>query len=143
METSFNWKLNLYNLGLMINSARVLSDILWTSTEISHLNLSHNWLGDEGIWILSSAIPYTKDLIHLDISSNWVISTGMNDLFWALWNNVSLISLDVSTWDFLEKNKITDDANEELCKLISGSNLIMYLYIGGTSLSTEAFDKLS
>lgn len=70
--------------------------------------------------IISQAFCTNHALISLDVSSNHVASYGFIDLFTNLQKNKSLVSLDISTRDFLEKNKLTDEAVLSLDKFLAG-----------------------
>jgi Ran GTPase-activating protein (RanGAP) involved in mRNA processing and transport len=68
---------------LGVNSAHVLGTILAHGADyFSHLDVSRNNLGNEGLAILlKKGIKPSCSLVHLDIGSNDVTSEGAQALF--------------------------------------------------------------
>jgi len=51
-----------------LHSITAVADILRCRTDISHLVLSRNQIGDEGAKLLAEVLANDKSIIHLDLS---------------------------------------------------------------------------
>eukprot|EP00347_Sterkiella_histriomuscorum_P004200 403361364 len=90
MTLSINGRLKLNDQGLGFGSAQELCLILMDpNCYISHLDLSQNPLGDEGVIILMHAIKRSKSLIYLNLSS-----TDMTQKDGSLKNSIGIQSLE-------------------------------------------------
>jgi hypothetical protein len=66
--------------GLGIASAKVLSTII-AGDYFSHLDVSRNNLGNEGLMVLVRGLRTNCSLIHLDVGSNDITYEGAQQLF--------------------------------------------------------------
>ena len=76
-------KLDLSSNNISIRGIQKISNLLVNSS-IKKLNLSNNYLGDEGSSILASGIKKNKSLISLNLSSNYIIYQGIIDIAMAM-----------------------------------------------------------
>ena len=76
-------KLDLSSNNISIRGIQKISNLLVNSS-IKKLNLSNNYLGDEGSFILASGIKKNKSLISLNLSSNYIIYQGIIDIAMAM-----------------------------------------------------------
>lgn len=67
---SFNFKLNLQNLSLGSESAKMISHFIRYDVRVTKLNLSCNKIKDEGANSIAQLLRNNKTLVHLDVSSN-------------------------------------------------------------------------
>jgi hypothetical protein len=63
----------------------------------SHLLLSRNRLGDEGLSIMSRSVAKSKNLIVIDISNNNLTFRGIEALFHNLKQNYSLAEINLAS----------------------------------------------
>ena len=64
-----------------LNSARILAQILKHHSEIVHLKMGDNHIGDEGSAMIIEAIRKSEHLVSLDISTNRIKSEGAKHIF--------------------------------------------------------------
>ncbi len=63
----------------------------------SHLILSRNRLGDEGLSIISRSVAKLTDLVVIDISNNNLTYRGIEALFHNLKQNYSLAEINLAS----------------------------------------------
>eukprot|EP00696_Hemimastix_kukwesjijk_P013826 gnl/Hemi2/27651_TR9140_c0_g1_i1.p1 gnl/Hemi2/27651_TR9140_c0_g1~~gnl/Hemi2/27651_TR9140_c0_g1_i1.p1 ORF type:complete len:420 (+),score=11.52 gnl/Hemi2/27651_TR9140_c0_g1_i1:62-1321(+) len=63
---------------------------------ITHINLSHNRISDDGVSVIAEALAANKNLIRLDLSHNEIGNQGAKMLVEALAVNTCLEELDIS-----------------------------------------------
>lgn len=51
-----------------IESIKVITHLILNDLDVSHLELSKNHIGDEGIIILSECLAKNSTIIHLDLA---------------------------------------------------------------------------
>jgi hypothetical protein len=98
-------KYNFKEIGLGVNSARVLGVILRLN-KCSHLDLRKNLLGNKGIIELAKSINTNSSLVHIDIGSNDITFEGANSFFLSLRKHKSLTSINIANSDGLHRNRI-------------------------------------
>lgn len=105
--------------GLGENSAAVLGQILAGNDHFSHLDLSRNNLGNEGLEkLLLRGLKMNCSLVHLDLGSNDITCEGAISLFRSLESHSSLSSLVIANHDRLHRNRMGDKACEALGQLL-------------------------
>ena len=84
-------------MGLGPRSAEELCQIVMEPKYyISHIDLSSNPLGDEGIIVLMHGIKRSTSIIKLNLSSTDITAIGAKRIFRALRSNESLIDFVLS-----------------------------------------------
>jgi Ran GTPase-activating protein (RanGAP) involved in mRNA processing and transport len=63
----------------------------------SHLILSRNRLGDEGLSLLSRSVGKSTDLVVIDVSNNNLTFRGIQALFHHLKQNYSLVEINLAS----------------------------------------------
>ena len=82
---------------MSIKSAEILCSLLMDSDfYVSHLNISKNPFGDDGIIILMHAIKRINSIIHLDFSSCNMTHIGATRVLKSLCKNESIQHLILS-----------------------------------------------
>ena len=124
-------------------SAKVIGELLQSSSDFPKIVLSTNHLQDSGCLKLSQLLIANPTIIHLDISSNELSNEG-SKAFIDLWvNSISLVSLDISTYNGIHRNRIGPSAAESLSVLVNTSKILMYLELNETSLNDSGLEKLT
>ncbi len=65
-----NRRLCLRDLGLGVEGAKVLADILKSNEHFARLDISKNQIGDMGMKALLNGVRQNKSLVHIDLGSN-------------------------------------------------------------------------
>lgn len=99
--------------GLGLQSARVLGLII-AGDFFSHLNLSKNNFGNQGLSVFLKGLKANCSLVHLDIASNDITFEGAQNLFKSIENHPTLSSLVLANHDRLHRNRIGPKACLEL-----------------------------
>jgi Ran GTPase-activating protein (RanGAP) involved in mRNA processing and transport len=63
-----NRKLNLSDMNFSIEGVKVITYLLDSKLDISHLIVNKNQIGDKGIKLLADCIAKNNTVIHLDVS---------------------------------------------------------------------------
>ena len=94
---------------LQVNFAAVLNSIFLENPtqRISHLNLSHNHLRDQGAILVIQAVKHSKVIIYLNLVSNDIGPNGMQCFFDELVHNESLIEFDIGTDEGINRNRVS------------------------------------
>jgi len=112
-------------MGLGTKTAKVLSKLLATNTNISHLDLSNNQIGKKGFKKLLPGLLKNTSLIHLNLGCNDIIGEENDDsIFEKLIDHKSLISLNFSNQQGLNRNRIGWKGCMGMSKLISNNHMI-------------------
>jgi hypothetical protein len=77
---------NIFIFNISIDGIKIISNLLINSS-LKKLNLSKNYLGDEGCSILSKGIKQNNSLISLNLSSNYIIYQGIIDIAQSMNSN--------------------------------------------------------
>ena len=79
MNHCVNGKAIFTELLLQVNFAAVFNSIFLENPtqRITHLNLSHNHLGDQGAILVIQAVKHSKVIIYLNLVSNDIGPSGM------------------------------------------------------------------
>jgi Ran GTPase-activating protein (RanGAP) involved in mRNA processing and transport len=96
----------LSDLHLGLNSAKELSSILAVNLNVAKLDVSKNYLMDEGVEVLMKAIKCNEQLVHLNIGQNSLTPSGTKKVFKTLIKNQTLASLFIGNSDNTSKNKV-------------------------------------
>ncbi|CDW86885.1 UNKNOWN [Stylonychia lemnae] len=141
-KTCINRKIKLMDLGMGVNAAIELSQIIAVNQNIVHLDLKKNLLGDEGCKILIKAVSKSKSLVHLDLSSNQITHKGAKKIFTHLIPNSSLISLKLGSIDGVNKNKVGQKGIVHLVNLLQFSKFLQFLDLRCNILSDNGIISL-
>jgi len=109
-EKCINRKLNLSKLFLGPRSASLLA--FWIRTEqidITHLNLSWNNLGNNGVYNLSVSICSSRSLVSVDISQNGLTPRAASAFYDMLAMNQSLIEVNFGSIGGSYRNRFNRD----------------------------------
>ena len=111
-------KLNLNSNNISLDGIQLISDLLENSTLIK-LNLSKNYLGDEGCSILAKGIKKNKSLIKINLSCNYIIDKGLVDIAMAM-NSKSedgVYNSSIKKINF-DRNSINNSALIDFCNIL-------------------------
>ncbi|XP_053462088.1 NACHT, LRR and PYD domains-containing protein 13 [Nycticebus coucang] len=110
-------RLELWLCQLGAPSCRYLSDALLKNKSLTHLNLSRNQLGDEGVKFLSEALSYPDcSLRCLNLSGCSFTTEGCQELSDALKHNHNMHILDIG------RNDLGDNGAKLLCEALKASS---------------------
>ena len=87
--------LNLSGNEIGESGAELLSNALSVNTKLTHLNLSGNQIGESGAELLSNALSVNTELTHLNLSGNQIGKSGAQFLSDALFYNTTLTHLNL------------------------------------------------
>ena len=87
--------LNLSGNEIGESGAQLLSEALSVNTKLTHLNLSGNQIGKSGAQLLSNALSVNTKLTHLNLSGNQIGKSGAQLLSNALFYNTTLTHLNL------------------------------------------------
>lgn len=88
--------LYLTKTSLDFGTIKLLSEALMFNTNLVHLNISNNNIGDKGLECILEALKVNTTLIWLDISDNEITKNSIEKLTETLKYNTSLTTLDIS-----------------------------------------------
>ena len=89
--------LYLTKTSLDFGNIKLLSEALMVNTNLVHLNISNNNIGDKGLECILESLKEKNTLMWLDISNNEITKNGVEKLTDAFKYNTSLTTLDIST----------------------------------------------
>ena len=124
---------------LGINSAMLISKILFNSDRISRLNLSKNNLGDQGVEILINAIKNSMGLISLNLASNSITYKGGQIIFKNLKNQQSIIDLNISSIEGTNRNRLTSKGIKDIESFLKKNIFLETINLSGNSIKGEGF----
>lgn len=126
-----------------MNTALALADILSQGAYyVSHLDLRQNPLGNEGMKILSLAIPKSNSLVHLDVRSTAFAKEGAHHLFKALSNNQTVTCLLLGNIKGMHRNFISGDAMCGISEYLSKSMQLTFLDLKDAYIGDDGFPYL-
>jgi len=110
---------------------------------ISNLDLSKNYLRDDGLSELSKCIKYMPALCRLDVSSNNVTPKGIEPLCKALEKNNSLTTILLSTIDGVNRNRIGVKGGRYFSVLLGRQfSVLQSLIFNNTSLGDQGLNVM-
>lgn len=115
---------NLKELKTWIPSTKCkplnISDIF--KYQLSHLDISENDLGDEGVKdLITDSLIQSKTLAFINLSSNNITKEGSKSIAKLLENNNSIVTLVISS------NQLQDDGIENICNSLEKNNSLTTL----------------
>lgn len=123
--------LDFNGMGLGPKELAQLCKSLALNSIISHIDLSKNCIGSDGVKIISQCISHCK-ISHLDLSDNEIDESSLKHLSAAVLTNKSLVHLNLS------ENDLGEGSIEFLCRSILESNVLQYFDLSCNSLNSEA-----
>ena len=133
---------NLSNLGLGLNTANILGQMLSNSLHFSNLLLSKNNIKSEGCASLFKSLKNSLTLSHLDVSSNSINEKGFETSLLHLVQNESISSLDLASKGQVNKNRLGTAGCRSLSKVLIENKVLAILNIAGTGITSEGLDLL-
>ena len=118
-------------------SLRTLSLALTVNTSLTSLDLSENYIGNEGAISLCEALRVNTSLTSLDLSKNDIGDEGAISLSEALTVNTSLTSLKLS------ENSIGHEGANSLSEALRVNTSLTSLDLFGNSIDNEGANSLS
>ena len=110
-------KLNLSYNNISITGIKILSNLL-VNSKLKKLNLSKNYLGDEGCSILAEGIKFNKSLISINLSRNYIIYQGIVDLALSMKSNDNCEYNSSIKKINLSRNSINNSGLKEFCEIL-------------------------
>ena len=117
--------LNLSGNEIGESGAQLLSEALSVNTKLTHLNLSGNQIGKSGAQLLSKALSVNTELTHLNLSGNQIGKSGAQFLSDALFYNTTLTHLN------LDDNLVGPDGVAYLSLALVFNTTLTYLNLDG------------
>ena len=109
-------KLNLSYNNISAGGIKIISNLLINSS-LKKLNLSKNYLGDEGCSILSTGIKQNNSLVSLNLSCNYIIHQGIIDMAQAMNSKNEIYNSTIKKINF-SRNSINNSAIIEFCDIL-------------------------
>ena len=94
-------ELILYHMQLTDTQIKALAEALKINTTLRELNLSKNFISDEGGKALAEALKINTTLTKLNLSKNSIGNQGASAIAEALKTNTTLTTLDFS-WNYID-----------------------------------------
>ena len=123
-------------------SGKIIAGILEKDDHFTKVNLSKNFISDDGANAFARMIPMNKTIIHLNLSSNSISHVGIAELFEALAENQTLISLDLSSHEGLNRNRIGARGAAPLEWVLQKNKTLQFLSVAGSSVDLEAMESI-
>ena len=117
--------LNLSGNEIGEYGAQLLSEALSVNVKLTHLNLSGNQIGKSGAQLLSNALLVNTELTHLNLSGNQIGKSGAQFLSDALFYNTTLTHLN------LDDNLVGPDGVAYLSLALVVNTTLTYLNLDG------------
>ena len=133
---------NLNGLGLGLNTANILGQVLSSNLHFSNLLLSKNNIKSEGCSSLFKSLKASLTLSHLDVSSNNIPEKGFESSLLHLVQNESISSLDLASKGQVHKNRLGTAGCRSLSKVLNANKVLAILNIAGTGITSEGLDLL-
>jgi Ran GTPase-activating protein (RanGAP) involved in mRNA processing and transport len=112
------------------------------SDRIAVLNLSKNTLGDDGVILLMRTIVQTLSLVSLNLSSNEITAIGFSNIFDAISTNQSVVHLNLSTYDGVNRNRLSKKAVKKFKTMLLKNQILDTLYFQGVSFGNDGMSEL-
>ena len=115
-------KLNLSYNNISLDGIKIISNLL-VNSKIKKLNLSKNYLGDEGCSLLAKGIKHNKSLVSINLSRNYIIYQGIIEIAIAMnshnknKNEDSEYNSTIKKIDF-SRNSINDAGLIKFCEIL-------------------------
>jgi hypothetical protein len=109
-----NRKLTLFDLGLNVESGKVVQTILKKHKNFSVFNFRKNLLGLGGYSSLLPILKNSTSLVSIDLGSNELQGEGMIKVIEAIGKSKSIISVGLGSQEPMGKNKINVTGCESL-----------------------------
>ena len=132
----------LIESGLGFESAKVIGNILQTSSEFSYVKLGKNTLGNVGFVEIMKGIYKNNCIVHVDFSSNEITYNGLQESVDYFTRNESIISIDISSHKGLHRNRFGPKGAECIGKILENSNILCILNISGTTIGDDGLEYL-
>ena len=131
-------KLDLFDChGIRPRAAASISEALAVNSNMTHLNLSMNRIGDSGAGSLSEALSVNTTLIDLNLSDSTIGDSGARSLSEALSVNTTLTHLN------LNGNNIGDSGAGSLSKALALNTTLTYLDLTWNDIGDSGIASLS
>ncbi|CCW59765.1 unnamed protein product [Phytomonas sp. EM1] len=143
---SCNCKGNFFCLpetGLGPASAEVIKCILSNNKTYSVLDLSDNYLRDEGAQSIGELLRVNRTLVHVGLSSNDISHKGASAIASALEDNKTVVSLDLGARSGVNANHIGSQGAEALGKLLKVNQVLSKLDLGSNGLGPSGLSFLA
>ncbi|CAG8734697.1 24805_t:CDS:2, partial [Cetraspora pellucida] len=109
----------------------ILAKSLYKNTTLTYLDLSHNFLQNEGCKALAEALNENTKLTHLHLQNNYIGPEGGIVIALALQKNISLTHLNLS------ENKLGPDGGQALANALCKNKSLKHLLLWNNQLSFE------
>jgi len=120
--------LNLFDCSLTVQGAKTISDMM---TTLEELNISNNYLSNDGAKIISEGLIKTISLKVLYINNNNINSHGVVSIAYSLSLNTSLVVLNMTN------NVIRQDGVVAIVEAISKNRTLKELLLWGNCTLNE------
>ncbi|CCW67258.1 unnamed protein product [Phytomonas sp. Hart1] len=131
---------NIFSLpesGLGPASAEVIKCILSNNKTYSVLDLSDNYLRDDGVKSIGELLQVNRTIVHVGLSSNDMSYKGVFAIASALEDNKTVISLDLGAKSGVNANHIGSQGAEALGKLLKVNKVLSRLNLGSNGLGAS------
>eukprot|EP01034_Spumella_vulgaris_P027076 gene27076-33746_t len=128
--------INLRNTALYDDGTYVFATYIQTNSYIQTLDLSYNYISDEGITMLGCALPNLVSLTELKLNGNGFGIDGLTVLVQNMHSNHSLTNLEMSG------NRLGDDGMEVICTHLHYNDCIQNLFVDSCLIGNEGMECL-
>ena len=133
------------NMMIGPQTAQLLSEwIIDERIDITHLLLSKNNLGDEGISKLAEAIALSKSIVCVDFAQNGLTPKCAKSIQMIICNNESLVDLNIGSIKGANRNRLGHEGGLAVAKgFYQNKTLIQTLSLRSTTLSNEEVELIA
>lgn len=115
-------------MRLSLEGCKKLADFVAGSSRVRALSLSHNFIGDDGLFVLCQGLKLNASVTSLELPSNNIGNKGVSDLCEAVKKNPALTQLQLSN------NKIGDEGAVSLAEFIKKTSALKKLGLSNNSV---------
>ena len=136
LHCGFSFEYSSSKVNIYPNQFKVLSEMLIINTNLTHLNLNYNCIGDEGLQHISEALLVNTSLTQLYLWKNYFSDVGIKSLCNALKANSTLTKLQLGL------NKFNDSSVYYLCNMLKNNSVLTTLNLNHISIDMKSVELI-
>ena len=119
--------LNMNGVGVGLTASELLIKSIKMHPKIVIIDMSNNFLADEGALSFAKLILSTTTIISLDLSSNHMSDEGTSLIFKALENNKSLVYLNIGSRGSIGRNSVGTKGIKAAAEMLKHNSVLSEL----------------
>jgi len=132
--------LDLEEIGIEQKGAKIIADVIKTSSTLTRLDLGDNKIKKNGARAIARAIPYSSTLQYLNLSRNLIPEEGMIRILESVEQNTILDHLDLH--DNENDNWWVKVPCESIFRVVERNKRLRYLDLGGCVYKLKDLRKI-